>query len=152
LQDVSGRRHRDPAAALHSLFGKGLHMLKAAPLYSYVPVSDLARAQEFYEKRLGLGPGRAMGPGLSFQCGFGTAFFMYPSPGAGTNRASTAFWKVGDIDAVVAWLKSRGVVFEEYDQADMKTVNSVFEGGGAKAAWFKDSEGNIMALVQDVRQ
>jgi hypothetical protein len=89
---------------------------------------------------------------LSFQCGFGTAFFMYPSPGAGTNRASTAFWKVGDIDAVVAWLKSRGVVFEEYDQADMKTVNSVFEGGGAKAAWFKDSEGNIMALVQDVRQ
>lgn len=125
-------------------------MLKTAPLYAYVPVADLARAKEFYESTVGLGPGRPMGPGLSFQCGFGTAFFMYPSAGAGTNRASTAFWKVGDVDAVVAWLKSRGVVFEEYDAPGMKMVSSVFEGGGAKAAWFKDSEGNIMALVQDI--
>ena len=125
-------------------------MLKAAPLYSYVPVSDLERARQFYERKLGLGPGRPEGPGLSFACGFGTAYYKYPSPGAGTNQASCAFWKVGDLEAVVAWLKSRGVVFEEYDLPDMKTVDSMFEGGGAKAAWFRDSEGNIMALVQDL--
>ena len=125
-------------------------MLKTAPLYAYFPVSDLDRAQKFYESTLGLGPGERVGPGLSFQCGFGTAFFMYPSPGAGTNRASTACWKVGDVDAVVAWLKSRGVVFEEYDAQGTKTVGGVFARGGAKSAWFKDSEGNIMALVQDL--
>ena len=125
-------------------------MLKSAPLYSYVPVSDLARARRFYEDMLGLGPGEPAGPGLSFHCGYGTAFFMYPSPGAGTNRASCAFWKVSDVEVVVNWLMDRGVVFEEYDMPGMKTVNSVFAGGGAKAAWFKDSEGNIMALVQDL--
>ena len=125
-------------------------MLKSAPLYSYVPVSDLARARRFYEDMLGLGPGEPAGPGLSFHCGYGTAFFMYPSPGAGTNRASCAFWKVSDVEVVVNWLKDRGVVFEEYDMPGMKTVNSIFAGGGAKAAWFKDSEGNIMALVQDL--
>ena len=75
---------------------------------------------------------------------------MYPSAGAGTNQASCAFWKVGDVEAVVKWLKGRGVVFEEYDMPGMKSVNSIFTGGGAKAAWFKDSEGNIMALVQDL--
>ena len=127
-------------------------MLKSAPLYSYVPVSDLERACRFYEQKLGLGPGEPSGPGLTYQCGFGTAFFMYPSAGAGTNQASCAFWKVKDVEAVVTWLKSRGVVFEEYDMPEMKTVNSIFTGGGASAAWFKDSEGNIMAVVQDLQE
>ena len=126
-------------------------MLKSAPLYAYVPVSDLARARTFYEDTLGLGPGEPVGPGLSFQCGYGTAFFMYPSPGAGTNKASCAFWKVSDVEVVVRWLKERGVVFEDYDMPEMNSVDSIFTGGGAKAAWFKDSEGNIMALVQDLQ-
>ena len=124
-------------------------MLRSSPLYSYVPVSDLERARKFYEDKLGLGPGEPIGPGLSFRCGYGTAFFMYPSPGAGSNQASCAFWKVSDVEAVVNWLKERGVVFEEYEMAGMKTVNSIYVGGGARAAWFKDSEGNIMAVVQD---
>jgi catechol 2,3-dioxygenase-like lactoylglutathione lyase family enzyme len=123
-------------------------MLNAAPLYAYVPVSDLERARKFYEATLGLGPGRPVGPGLSFACGFGTSFFMYPSAGAGTNQASCAFWEVGDLEAVVAWLRSRGVKFEEYDLPGMKTVDGIFEDGGAKAAWFRDTEGNIMAVVQ----
>jgi len=124
-------------------------MLSSSPVYSYVPVSDLERARKFYEDKLGLGPGEPIGPGLSFRCGYGTAFFMYPSPGAGSNQASCAFWKVSDVEAVVNWLKERGVVFEEYEMAGMKTVNSIYVGGGARAAWFKDSEGNIMAVVQD---
>ncbi|MGC1174620.1 VOC family protein [Polaromonas sp.] len=125
-------------------------MLKSAPLYSYVPASDMARARQFYEDKLALGRGRSSGPGLIFQCAGGTGFFLYPTSNAGTNEASCAFWQVGDIKATVAWLKGRGVEFEEYDTPDMKTEGSIFTGGGAMAAWFKDTEGNIMAVVQDL--
>jgi hypothetical protein len=73
---------------------------------------------------------------------------MYPSAGAGTSKASTAFWAVDDVEAEVAALKARGVVFEEYDMPGIKMENSIATGGGAKTAWFKDSEGNIMAISQ----
>ena len=73
---------------------------------------------------------------------------MYPTPNAGTSRASQAFWEVADIEGEVAELKRRGVKFEEYDVPQMKTEGGIATGGGAKAAWFKDSEGNIMALIQ----
>jgi predicted enzyme related to lactoylglutathione lyase len=125
-------------------------MLKSAPLYAYVPASDMERARQFYEDKLALGRGRPSGPGLIFQFAGGTAFLLYPTPNAGTNEASCAFWQVGDIKATVAWLKGRGVVFEEYDTPDVKTEGSIFTGGGAMAAWFKDTEGNIMAVVQDL--
>lgn len=124
-------------------------MLKSAPIYSYVPVSDLDRARRFYEDTLGLGRGEPSGPGLVFKCEGGTGFFMYPTPGAGSNQASCAFWQVDDIRATVAWLKGRGVVFEDYDTPGMKTVDSIFSGGGAMAAWFRDTEGSIMAVVQE---
>ena len=70
---------------------------------------------------------------------------------AGTNRASQAFWQVEDVEREVAELKARGVAFEEYDTPGMKTVNGIAAAGGAKTAWFKDTEGNILAIVQDVR-
>jgi hypothetical protein len=73
---------------------------------------------------------------------------MYPSRGAGTSKASTAFREVDDVEAEVAELKSRGVVFEEYDMPGIKTVNGIATGGGAKTAWFKDTEGNILAVSQ----
>jgi hypothetical protein len=73
---------------------------------------------------------------------------MYPSPGAGTSKASTAFWSVDDVEAEVAALKAQGVVFEEYDMPGIKTENGIATGGGAKTAWFKDTEGNILAISQ----
>jgi hypothetical protein len=73
---------------------------------------------------------------------------MYPSAGAGTSKASTAFWAVDDVAAEVAELKAKGVVFEEYDFPGIKMENSIASGGGAKTAWFKDSEGNILAVSQ----
>jgi hypothetical protein len=73
---------------------------------------------------------------------------MYPSPGAGTSKASYAFWDVKDVKAEVAELKKKGVVFEEYDMPGLKTVNSIATGGGASTAWFKDTEGNILAIAQ----
>jgi len=126
-------------------------MLKNAEIVPYVPVADLARARNFYEKTLGLEPKEEYSSqAVIYECGKGTWFFMYISPGAGTSKASTAFWEVDDVEAEVADLKARGVVFEEYDMPGIKMVNSIATGGGAKTAWFKDSEGNILAVSQRV--
>ena len=73
-----------------------------------------------------------------------------PISGCGTSKASTAFWAVNDVAAEVAELKARGVVFEEYDMPGIKMENSIASAGGAKTAWFKDSEGNILAVSQRV--
>ena len=97
-------------------------MLTDAPIVPYIPVSDVARARKFV--------------------------FMYPSAGAGSSRASTAFWAVDDVTKEVAELKARGVKFEDYDIPGIKTVDSIATGGGAKTAWFKDTEGNILAISQ----
>ena len=123
-------------------------MLKQAPIVPYIPVADVDRARKFYEEKVGLKPREEYAGGVIYECGKGSWVFMYPSKGAGTSKASTAFWAVEDVEAEVAELKSRGVVFEEYDMPEMKTVNSIATGGGAKTAWFKDTEGNILAVSQ----
>ena len=122
-------------------------MLTTAPIRAYIPVSNLQRARRFYEKTVGLEPGEEYGGGVIYRCG-GVEVFMYPTPNAGTSKASQAFWQVNDIEAEVAELRARGVVFEEYDMPGIKMRNSIATGGGAKTAWFKDSEGNIMAVSQ----
>src|SRR2546429_9960893 len=124
-------------------------MLTTAPIRAYIPVSNLQRARRFYEQTVGLEPGEEYGGGVIYTCG-GAEGFMYPTPNAGTSRASQAFWQVADVEREVAELKSRGVKFEEYDSPGMKMVNSIATAGGAKSAWFKDSEGNIMAVIQSV--
>ena len=125
-------------------------MLSTAPLRAYIPVSNLQRARKFYEGTLGLKPGEQHGGGVIYRCGE-TEAFLYQTPNAGTSKASQAFWQVADVVAEVAELKARGVVFEEYDMPGIKMQNSIATGGGAKTAWFKDSEGNIMAVSQRLR-
>jgi hypothetical protein len=74
---------------------------------------------------------------------------MYPTPKAGTSKTSQAFWQVTDVEAEVAELKARGVKFEEYEMPPGMTMkNSIVTAGGAKTAWFKDTEGNILAIAQ----
>ena len=124
-------------------------MLQKFPMYSYLPAKDVARARKFYEEKVGLKPKQVSAGGVFYEFGKGTACFLYPTPNAGTSRASQAFWQVDDIEREVAELKQRGVKFEEYDMPDMKVKNSIYTGGGARAAWFKDSEGNILAVIQD---
>jgi catechol 2,3-dioxygenase-like lactoylglutathione lyase family enzyme len=123
-------------------------MLKNAAIVPYIPVADVARARKFYEEKIGLKPKEEYAGGVIYECGNGSWVFMYRSPGAGTSKASTAFWAVDDVAAEVAELKARGVTFEEYDMPGLKTVDSIATGGGAKTAWFKDSEGNILAISQ----
>jgi len=123
-------------------------MLRNATIVPYIPVADVGRARKFYEEKVGLKPREEYAGGVIYECGNGSWVFMYPSPGAGTSKASTAFWAVEDVEAEVTELKARGVVFEEYDTPNMKTVNSIATAGGAKTAWFKDTEGNILAVSQ----
>jgi len=125
-------------------------MLQNSPFYAYIPAKDVARARRFYEDKLGLKAREEVAGGVVYEFGKGTAAFLYPTPNAGTSRASQAFWQVADIEREVAELKKRGVKFEDYDMPGMKTENGIFTGGGARAAWFKDSEGNILAVIQNL--
>ena len=90
-------------------------MLQSSPLYAYIPAKDVARARAFYEKTLGFTAGREVAGGVTYQFGERTACFLYPTPNAGTSKASQAFWQVDNIEREVADLKSRGVTFEEYE-------------------------------------
>lgn len=122
-------------------------MLSAAPIRAYIPVSNVSRARKFYEQTLGLSPKADYAGGVIYECG-GAEVFMYPTSNAGTSKASQAYWQVDDVEAEVAELKARGVKFEEYDMPGVAMKNSIATAGGAKTAWFKDTEGNILAVSQ----
>jgi catechol 2,3-dioxygenase-like lactoylglutathione lyase family enzyme len=140
----------EPVNAVQPFDLENKKMLKDAAIVPYIPVADVRRARKFYEEKVGLKPKEDYAGGVIYECGNGSWVFMYPSPGAGTSKASTAFWTVDDVAAEVAELKARGVVFEEYDMPGIKTENSIASAGGAKTAWFKDTEGNILAVSQRV--
>lgn len=122
-------------------------MLRNAPIRAYIPASNITRARKFYEEIVGLQAQEEYAGGVVYECG-GTGVFMYPTLNAGTSKASQAFWQVNDVEAEVAELKARGVKFEEYDMPGVTMKNSILTGGGAKTAWFKDTEGNILAVSQ----
>jgi predicted enzyme related to lactoylglutathione lyase len=123
-------------------------MLQKFPMYAYIPAKDVTRARRFYEEKLGLKATREVAGGVAYEFADHTACFLYPTPNAGTSRASQAYWQVDDVEREVAELQAKGVKFEEYDTPHMKTKNGVASFGDSKAAWFKDSEGNIMAIIQ----
>lgn len=115
-----------------------------------LPVKDLARARRFYEDRLGIEVvgGKPDGK-FVYRCG-GTEIALFPKP-EGTKAEHTALsFRVDDIGEAVAALKSRGVVFADYDLPGLKTVEHVCVLGAEKAAWFEDTEGNILCLHEDL--
>lgn len=123
-------------------------MLQNFPMYAYIPAKDVARARQFYEGKLGFRAKQELAGGVVYEFKDNTACFLYPTPNAGTSLASQAFWEVEDVEREVSELKGRGVRFEEYDVPGEKSPSGVVTAGGAKAAWFKDSEGNILAIIQ----
>jgi predicted enzyme related to lactoylglutathione lyase len=125
-------------------------MLQNAPIYVYLPASDVERARRFYEGTLGWTPKELNAGGVTYEFAGGTAAFLYPTPNAGTSKASQAFWVVPDVDREIDALKQRGVRFETYDIPGERSPSGAITAGGAKAAWFKDTEGNILALIQPV--
>lgn len=127
-------------------------MLAGAEVAAVVPVSDIDRAVDFYGDVLGLEmrERRADLPQnreAEFRAGDGT-LLAYESVGAGQSRHTVAGFRVDDIVATVAGLRERGVTFEEYDMPDLKTENGIASVGDVRAAWFKDPDGNILAVEQ----
>ena len=123
-------------------------MLADLEVNPIIAVSDIQRARNFYEAKLGLVPSIELPDGsLMYQCKIGR-FNLYPSPNAGTAKNTVMGWLTDDIERDVRELKSWGVVFEEYDFAGFKTVGGIANLQGERGAWFQDSEGNILAIGQ----
>ena len=117
-----------------------------------LPASDIERAKSWYADHLDLKPVQEDPSGVQYEVGGGTEFFVYPSQFAGTNQATAMGFIARDLSAEMETLKSRGVTFEEYDIPGVKTVDGVADfGEGERGAWFKDSEGNILALFESPR-
>jgi catechol 2,3-dioxygenase-like lactoylglutathione lyase family enzyme len=115
-----------------------------------LPVREMMRARRFYEEALGLAPlGAKLDGKFVYQCG-GTQLALFPKP-EGTKAEHTAIsFKVANIADAIVELKSRGVVFEDYDAPGFKTVEHVCVLGSERAAWFRDPEGNILCLHEDL--
>ena len=119
-----------------------------------LPAQDLNRARTFYAKKLGLQPAEQRPGGLLYRCATGT-FALFESAGAPSGRHTQMGWEVDDIQATVAELRSRGVVFEEVDLPG-STVDGITavsgnypsKGTGERAVWFRDSEGNMLGIGQ----
>jgi predicted enzyme related to lactoylglutathione lyase len=114
-----------------------------------LPVVNMERARKFYEEKLGLKVMQADMGGVMLQAGDGTGLYLYQR---GPTKAdhTVASFNVSNIEVEMSELSAKGIVFEEYDIPEMniKTTNGLAIAGGAKMAWFKDTEGNILSVTQ----
>jgi predicted enzyme related to lactoylglutathione lyase len=127
-------------------------VLQGAEIAAIVPVSDVDSAVEFYGNVLGLKlvirrDDMPQNREAEFSAG-GGALVAYESVAAGQSRGTIAGFRVDDLHSVVATLRERGVVFEEYDTPDLKTENGIGRLGDLLAAWCKDPDGNILAFEE----
>jgi catechol 2,3-dioxygenase-like lactoylglutathione lyase family enzyme len=116
--------------------------------YAVLPASDLQRAKAWWQEKVGMTPTTEDPGGLWFACADGTWVVVTPSGFAGTAQNTAVSFTVTGIEDLMETLRGRGVVFEEYDLPNFKTENGLFAMGGYKAAWFKDSEGNIVEIAE----
>jgi len=123
-------------------------VLKNHRTHTTLPAADLARAKKFYADRLGLKPSTESPGGLFYETGDGTRFILYPTPNPARGGHTQMGFSVPDIDEAVAELQAAGVAFEQYDLPDLKTERGIALTGDVRSAWFKDSEGNLIGLVQ----
>jgi catechol 2,3-dioxygenase-like lactoylglutathione lyase family enzyme len=125
-------------------------MLFDSAVTTMLPVKDIDRARRFYEGCLGLKPGGFKPDGKFVYAVGGSTLALFPKP-EGTKADHTAIsFRVPDIAAAIKALKGSGVVFEDYDFPGLKTVDHVCVLGAEKAAWFKDTEGNVLCIHEDI--
>jgi predicted enzyme related to lactoylglutathione lyase len=122
-------------------------MLEGARVHTTLPAKDVERAKAFYTKKVGATPGESS-PGGTFLTLGETRFVIYPTPNPSRGGHTQMGISVKDVDAAVRELRDRGVAFEDYDMPGLKTVNGMADTPGGKAAWFKDTEGNTIGLIQ----
>ncbi|MFJ1967536.1 VOC family protein [Streptomyces sp. NPDC087903] len=134
------------------------NLLAQGRVASRLPAQDLVRARRFYSERLGLEPVDERPGGLLYRCG-GTDFALFQSTGASPGTFTQMGWEVADLEAVVAELGRRGVVFEEVEVPGFRTRDGIAEidgnypskgARGERAAWFRDSEGNLLGIGQPI--
>src|SRR5438270_5661911 len=125
-----------------------MDLLNTAVVKAALPVEDLARARAFYAEKLGLTPTREVEGALFYAGNGNSGFLLFPTGGRPSGQHTQLAWFVKDIAATVAELRSRGVNFEEYDFPGLKTIDGIADLGYEKSAWFRDSEGNLLALGQ----
>jgi catechol 2,3-dioxygenase-like lactoylglutathione lyase family enzyme len=115
-----------------------------------LPAADMDRAKAWYAEKLGLRPVEEDElAGAWYETG-GVRFLLYASEFAGTNQATAASFSSENFDAAIASLHSRGVIFDEFDFDDFKTIDGVLTlPDGRKGAWFRDSEGNILNIISE---
>ncbi|MFI8520633.1 VOC family protein [Streptomyces sp. NPDC085481] len=123
-------------------------MLADSPIAAIIPVSDLARAKRFYTETLGLPLTKETAEDTRLETG-GTTIGLYETPYGGQAQHTLGSWKVADLDSEMSELRSKGVTFEEYDLPGLKTLDGVAETDTMRAAWFKDSEGNILCITEE---
>lgn len=124
-------------------------MLKDSALMAVLPAKDINRAKDFYRDKLGLEPTESIDDeNLMYRCGNGTSFLLYQTENAGTAKNTQMGWETGNLERDMEDLRGRGLTFEDYDFPGLKTENGVATGSWGKAAWFLDSEGNILNLSQ----
>jgi hypothetical protein len=123
-------------------------MLRSHEMLPTIPAGDLVRARTWYAEKLDLSAESEEADALLYRTGTNSLFLLFSSDDAGTARHQLAAWTVEDLEAEVAELRSRGVRFEEYDQPGLRTVNGIAITPVGRAAWFKDSEGNVLTLTQ----
>lgn len=121
-------------------------MLGAFPVNAMIPASDLDRAQDFYTGKLGLTPSAVMPGVVRYDCADDTWFVLYLSETAGASGHTVANWTVENLQAEILALKEVGIVFEN-NEPDL-TVDPLASLSPPMAAWFKDTEGNTLGLVQ----
>ncbi|HEY3095338.1 MAG TPA: VOC family protein [Acidimicrobiia bacterium] len=133
-------------------------LLRNADVATRLPTQDLERGRAFYAEKLGLEPVEERPGGLRYRCRSGH-FVLFASGGAPSGTHTQMAFEVDDLDAVIAELRDRGVVFEELDVPGLRTVNGIADvegnypskGAAERAAWFRDSEGNLIGIGQPVR-
>ena len=134
-------------------------MLDKARVATRLPAEDLDRARRFYSEKLGLEPSEERPGGLLYRVAAGE-FALYGSGGTAPGTFTQMAMEVDDLDSVMAELRRRGVVFEEVDVPGLRTTDGVAEvegnypskgGKGERAAWFRDSEGNLIGMGEALR-
>jgi catechol 2,3-dioxygenase-like lactoylglutathione lyase family enzyme len=126
-------------------------MLGASDVAATIPAQDLERAKSFYADKLGMKPTEERPEGLRYEFGKGR-FLLFQSTGKASGAHTQLGFEVDDVEASVKELRENGVVFETYDMPGLKTdENGIAEIEGEKGAWFKDSEGNLLAIAEQTQ-
>ena len=127
-------------------------MLKDYPMITTLPATNIERAKKFYGEVLGLKPVETEMPedAVMFEAGSGTKVYLYKRGASRADHTALEF-HVTNLEKEMEDLKAKGVVFEEYDMPGLKTENSIAKMGNYKSAWFKDTEGNILALGEEIK-